>query len=45
MRAVTRIALFLGHTLLAPEPTAPDIQQLREEAARHRMGAVCVYGH
>lgn len=42
MCAGTRIAQFLDHTLLAPEATAPDIDQLCDEAVRHGMAAVCV---
>lgn len=43
MGVVARIAPFLDHTLLAPEATAPDIDQLCNEAVRHGMAAVCVH--
>lgn len=33
---------MIDHTLLKPEATAADIDQLCDEAARHRFAAVCV---
>lgn len=42
MCATVRIAPFLDHTLLAPEASASDIDQLCDEAVRHGMAAVCV---
>ena len=36
------IASFIDHTLLKPEATAPQIEQLCQEARNHNFAAVCV---
>lgn len=36
------IAYFIDHTLLKPEATAPQIEQLCQEARKHNFAAVCV---
>ena len=42
VRANARIADFIDHTLLKPEATAREIEQLCAEALEHRFAAVCV---
>lgn len=37
-----RLGDFLDHTLLRPDATLADIEQLCAEAREHRLGAVCV---
>jgi deoxyribose-phosphate aldolase len=42
MSLPTRFGPFIDHTLLDPQATAAEIDILCEEAARHRVAAVCV---
>jgi deoxyribose-phosphate aldolase len=42
VREQARIADFIDHTLLKPEATRKEIEQLCAEAAKHRFAAVCV---
>jgi deoxyribose-phosphate aldolase len=42
VREQARIADFIDHTLLKPEATRKEIEQLCAEAATHRFAAVCV---
>lgn len=42
VRANARIADFIDHTLLKPEATAREVEQLCAEALEHRFAAVCV---
>lgn len=42
VRDNARIADFIDHTLLKPEATAREVEQLCAEAAEHRFAAVCV---
>jgi deoxyribose-phosphate aldolase len=41
-REKARIADFIDHTLLKPEATRTDVEQLCSEAVTHRFAAVCV---
>ena len=42
--AAANLARFLDHTLLKPEATARDIEQLCAEAREHGFFSVCVNG-
>jgi deoxyribose-phosphate aldolase len=40
----TDLAPFIEHTLLQPDATTRDLEQLCDEARAHKFFAVCVHG-